>query len=137
MSQYLTKPYESFGGDINVKIDLSNYATKTDIKNVRHVDVSSFELISNLASLKAELDQPDKLPSACVDSSKLSDVVINDVVKKTEYDKLVAKVNNINTTGCVFKTTYDAHKSDLEKKLVLQIKKILAQVIQLKSRFKC
>ena len=137
MSQYLTKPYESFGGDINVKVDLSNYATKTDIKNVRHVDVSSFELISNLASLKAELDQLDKLPSAFVDLSKLSDVVINDVVKKTEYDKLVAKVNNINTTGFVLKTTYDADKSDLEKKLVMQIKKILTQVIQLKRRFKC
>ena len=137
MSQYLTKPYESFGGDINVKVDLSNYATKTDIKNVRHVDVSSFELISNLASLKAELDQLDKLPSAFVDLSKLSDVVINDVVKKTEYDKLVAKVNNINTTGFVLKTTYDEDKSDLEKKLVMQIKKILTQVIQLKRRFKC
>ena len=50
MSQYFLNPYESFGGDINVKIDLSNYARKTDLKNVTHVDVSSFALKSNLAS---------------------------------------------------------------------------------------
>ena len=52
MSQYFPKPYEPFGGDINVKVDLSNYATKTDIKNISHVDTSSFALKSNLASLK-------------------------------------------------------------------------------------
>ena len=50
MSQYLPKPYEPFGGDVNVKVGLSNYATKTDLKNVTHVDVSSFALTSNLAS---------------------------------------------------------------------------------------
>ena len=52
MSQYFPKPCEPFGGDINVKVDLPNYATKTDLKNVSHVDVSSFEPKSNLASLK-------------------------------------------------------------------------------------
>ena len=55
MSQYFPKPYEPFGGDINVKVDLSNYATKTDIKNISHVDTSSFGLKSNLASLKLKL----------------------------------------------------------------------------------
>ena len=59
MSQYFPKPYEPFGGDINVKVDLSNYATKTDLKSVSHVDVSSFALKSNLASLKTEGDKLD------------------------------------------------------------------------------
>ena len=52
MSQYFPKPYEVFGGDINVKVDLSNYATKADIKNISHVDTSSFALKLNLANLK-------------------------------------------------------------------------------------
>ena len=85
MSQYFPNPYEPFGGDINVKVDLSNYATKTDLKNVSHVDVSSFALKSNLASLKTEVGKLDihKLVPVPVDLSKLSDVVRNDVVKKT------------------------------------------------------
>ena len=59
MSQYFPKPYEPFGGDINVKVDLSNYAIKTDLKNLAHVDISSFALKSNLASLKTEADKLD------------------------------------------------------------------------------
>ena len=55
MSQYFPKPYEPFGGEINVKVDLSNYETKIDLKNVSYVDVSSFALKSNLASLKTEV----------------------------------------------------------------------------------
>ena len=125
-SQYFPKPYEPFGGGINVKVDLSNHATKTDLKNVTHVDVSSFALKSNLASLKTEVGKLDidKLAPVPVDLSKLSDVVKNDVVKKTEYDKLVAKVNNIDTTGFVLKTTYDTDKSDFEKKISDAVKKI-------------
>ena len=109
MSQYFPKPYEPFGGDINVKVDLSNYATKTDIKNISHIDTSSFALKSNLASLKTEVDKLDidKLVPVPVDLSKLSDVVKNDVVKKAAYDKLVAKVNSIDTSGFVLKTKYD------------------------------
>ena len=82
MSQYFPKPYEPFGGDINVKVDLSNYATKPDLKNVLHVDVNSFALKSNLASLRTEVDKLDidKLVPVLVDLSKLSDVVKNDVV---------------------------------------------------------
>ena len=57
MSQYFPKPYEPFGGDINVKVDLSNYATKAGIKNISHVDISSFALKTNLASLKTEVDK--------------------------------------------------------------------------------
>ena len=100
MSQYLPKPFRSFGGNINVKVDLSNYATKTDLKNVTQVDTSSFALKTNLASLKTEVDKLDidKLAPVPVDLSKLSDVVKNDVVKKAVYDKLVAKVNNIDTS---------------------------------------
>ena len=119
MSQYFPKPYEPFGGDISVKVDLSNYATKTDLKNILHVDVSCFALKSNLASLKAEVDklEIDKLTPVPNDLVKLSNVVKNDVVKKTVYDKLVAKANNIYTTGFVLKTAYDTDKSDLEKKI--------------------
>ena len=67
MSQCFPKPYEPFGGDINVKVDLCNYATKTDLKNVSHVDVSSFAL-----SLKTEIDQidADKLKTVPVDLAK-------------------------------------------------------------------
>ena len=98
MSQYFPKPYEPFGGDINVKVDLSNYATKTDLKNVLHVDVSSFALKSNLANLKTEVDKLDidKLTPVPNYLAKLSNVVKNDLVEKTEYNKLVAKVNNQN-----------------------------------------
>ena len=82
-SQYFPKPYEPFGGDINVKVDLSNYATKADIKNISHVDTSSFALKTNLANLKTEVDKLDidKLVPVPVDLSKLNDVVKN-VVKK-------------------------------------------------------
>ena len=91
-----------------------------------NIDVSSFVLKSNLASLKTEVGKLDigKITPVPVDLSKLSDVVKNDIVKKTEYDKLVTKVDNIDTTGFVLKTTYDTEKSDLEKKLVMQIKKL-------------
>ena len=101
MSQYFPKPYEPFGGDINVKVDLSNYATKADIKNISHVDTSSFALKTNLASLITEVDKLDidKLVPVPVELIKLSDVVKNDVVKKTLHDKLVTKVNSIDTSG--------------------------------------
>ena len=119
MSQYFPKTYEPFGGDINVKVDLSNYATKTDIKNISHVDTSSFTLKTNLANLKTEVDKLDidKLVPVPVNLSKLSDVVKNDVIKKTEYDKLVGKLNDIDTNGFVLKTKYDRDKSELKNKI--------------------
>ena len=85
MSQYFLKPFRSFGGNINVKVDLSNYATKTDLKNVTHVDTSSFALKTNLSRLKTEVGKLDieKLAPVPLDLSKLSDVAKNDVVKKT------------------------------------------------------
>ena len=109
MSQYFPKPYEPFGGDINVKVDLSNYATKTDIKNISHVDTSSFALKTNLANLKTEVDKLDidNLVPIPTDLRKLSNMVKNDVVKKDIYDKLVAKVNGVDTSKFILKTKYD------------------------------
>ena len=105
MSQYFPKPLRSFGRNINVKVELSNYATKTDLKNVTHVDTSSFALKINLANLKTEVDKLDidKLAPFPVDLSKLSDVVKMMLLKKL-HDKLVAKVNNIDSTGFLLKT---------------------------------
>ena len=115
MSQY----YEPFGGDSNVKVDISNYATKADIKNISHVDTWSFALESNLSSLKTEFDKLDidKLVSVLFDLSRLNDIVKNDVVKKIVYDKLVAKVNNIDTNTCVLKNKYDTDKPELENEI--------------------
>ena len=102
MSQYFPKPYEPFGGDINVKVDLSNYATKADIKNITHVDTSGVALKTNLASIKTKVDKLeilpnnlsnlknevdkldiDKLVPVPLDLSKLTNVVKIEVVKKT------------------------------------------------------
>ena len=85
MSQYFPKPFRSFGRNMNLKVDLSNYATKTDLKNVTHIDTSSFELKTNLATLKTEVDKLDidKLAPVPVDLGKLIDVVKNDVVKES------------------------------------------------------
>ena len=119
MSQYFPKPYEPFGGDINVKVDLSNYATKADIKNISHVDTSSFALKTNLANLKTEVDKLDidKLVPVPTDLSKLSNVVKNDVVKKADYNKLVTKVDNIDTSGLVKKADYNTKITEIEDKI--------------------
>ena len=79
MNQYFPKRYEPFGGDFNVNVDLSNYATKAYIENISHIDTLSFELKSNLASLKTEVG---KLMAVPVDLSKLSDVVKMMLLKK-------------------------------------------------------
>ena len=102
MSQHFLKPLRSFGGNFNFKVDLS---TKTDLKNVTQVDTSSFTLKINLANLKTKVDKLDidKLVPVSVDLSKLSDVGKNDVVKKAVYEKLAAKVNDIDTSDFVLK----------------------------------
>ena len=125
MSDYFRRRYKRFDGEIIVKVDLSNYATKTDLKNVSHVDVSSFPLKLNLASLKSEIDKidADKLKTVPVDLAKLSNVVKN-VIKKTEYDKLVAKVNGIDNTKFVSRTKYEKDGSDFEDKIDKIDKKI-------------
>ena len=110
MNKYFPEPYEPFGGDINVKIDLSNYATKDDIKKITDVDRSNFALKTNLSNLKTEVDKLDmdklrtlsnnlinlktkvdkldidKLTPVPVDLDKLSNAVNYEAVKKTEYD---------------------------------------------------
>ena len=122
MSEYFPKSFRSFRGNINVKVDLSNYTTKTNLKNVTHVGTSSFVLKTNWANFKNEVDKFDKLDidklvPVPVDLSKLSDVVKNDALKKTVYDKLVAKVNaiplnNIDTSYFVLKTKYNTDKTE-------------------------
>ena len=84
MNQYSPKPYEPFGGDINVKVDLSYYATKADLKDATGIVTSNFALTPNLASLKTEVDKLDidKLVPVPVDLSKVSDVVKIYAVKK-------------------------------------------------------
>ena len=117
MSQYFPKPFRNFRRNINVKVDLSSQATKTDLKNVTHIDTSSFGLRTNLASLKTEVNtlNIDKLAPVPVDLNKLN-VVKNDDVKKAVHDKLLAKVNNIDTSDFVLKTKYQTDKAELEKK---------------------
>ena len=119
MSQYFPKQFKSSERNLNVKVDLSNYTTKSDMKNISPVDTSSFALNTNLASLKTEVDKLDidRLVPVPVDLSKLSNVVKNDIVKKAMYDKLVEKVNNIDNSGFVLKTKYQTDKSELEKKI--------------------
>ena len=110
---------------------------RADLKKATEIDTSNFALKSNLARLKTETDQLDidKLVPIPVDLSKLRDVVKNDVVKKTVYNK----VNNIDTTGFVLKTKYDTDKSELGKKISDTEKKIpdTSGLIKKKNRFKC
>ena len=118
MYQYFPKQFISFRGNINIKVELSNYVTKTDLKKVTHVDTSSFALKTKLASLESEVDKLDivKLAPVPVDLSKLSDAVKNDVAKKTVCDKLAPKVNDIDTSTFVLKSKYQTDKTELEKK---------------------
>ena len=87
-------------GDRKVKLDLSNYATKTDLKNMTHIDVSSFASKTNLASLKTEVDKIDveKLKTVPADLAKLTNKVANDVVEETDFNALEKKVTD-NKTG--------------------------------------
>ena len=92
MSYY--PPYKSSSNNIKVKLDLTNCATKTDLKNITHVDVSSFAGKTNLAALKTEVDQidVDKLKTTPVDLAKLTNAVENDLVKKTFYNTKVTSI---------------------------------------------
>ena len=112
MDGYFPKPFRS-RENINVTVDLSNYATKADIKDITHVDTSDFALKTNLSGLKTKVNKLDidKLVPVPTDLSKLSNVVKNDVVKKVDYNKLVAKVDNIDTNDFEFKTKYDTKQN--------------------------
>ena len=95
MSQYFPQ-YESSSKNIKVELDLSNYATKDDVKNITHVDVTSYASKTNLAALKTEVDKidTDKLKTVPDDLAKLSNVVKNDVVKKTNYNTKVTSIES-------------------------------------------
>ena len=143
MIEYFQKP-KSLGANIKVELDLSNYATKAILKNTTGVDTFDFAKSTDLANLKSDVDnlnidklksvpsglsslksQEDvldigKLETTPVDLSKLNNVVKNHVVKKTEYDELVKKVNNINTidtSNLVKKTDYNTKIYEIEKKI--------------------
>ena len=138
MSYY--PPYKSSSNNVKVELDLANYATKTDLKNITHVDVSSFVSKTNLAALKTEVDKidVDKLKRAPADLAKLSKVVKNDVVKKTDYstkitsieaqiagltknavDNLadITKLKAIDTNSFVTRTKFSADTNALDDKI--------------------
>ena len=87
-------PYKSSSNNVKVELDLTNYATKTDLENITHVDVSSFASKTNLAALKTEVDKidTDKLKTAPADLAKLTNAIENDVVKKTDYNTKVTSI---------------------------------------------
>ena len=139
MSAYYT-PYRSSSNNIKVELDLANYATKTDLKNIAHVDVSSFASKTNLAALKTEVDKiaVDKLKTTPTDLAKLSNVVKNDVVKKTDYNAKVTSIESqiagvtksttdnlnditklkaVDTSNFVLKTKFSADINTLDDKI--------------------
>ena len=135
MSRYFPKQYRSFAENVEVELDFSCYATKAELKNGTRFNKSKSAAKSDLASLKSETDKidVDKVNIVPVDLSKLSNVVNNDVVKKTVYNNLISKINNIDKTA-VLKTKYDTDNSDLEKKLRMETKKYLILVDVLKKQ---
>ena len=138
MSYYL--PYKSSSNNVKVELDLTNYATKNDLKNITHVDVSSFASKTNLAALKTEVDKidTDKLKTAPTDLAKLTNAIENDVVKKTDYNTKVTsieaqiagltkntvdnladitKLKAIDTNSFVNKTKFSADINTLDDKI--------------------
>ena len=138
MSYY--PPYRSSSNNIKVKLDLVNYATKTDLKNITHADVSSFASKTNLASLKTEVDKidTDKLKTVPAYLANLSNAVKNDVVKKTDYNAKVTsiegqiagvaknttdnlndikKLKAVDTNNFVLKTKFSADINTLDDKI--------------------
>ena len=125
MSQYFL-PYNNSSENIKGELDLSNYATKKDIKDITHVDTSSYPLKTNLAALKTEVDKIDtsKLKTVPDDLAKLSNVVKNDVVKKTTYNTLKNTVGAIDTSGFVTRTKFTTDTYALDDKIDKIEKKI-------------
>ena len=87
-------PYRSSRNNVKVELDLANYATKDDVKNITHVDVGSFSSKTNLAALKTEVDKidADKLKTTLADLAKLTNAIEHDVVKKTDYNTKVTSI---------------------------------------------
>ena len=146
MSKYYP-PYKSSSQNIKVELDLSNYETKKDINDITHVDVSGFASKTNLAALKTEIDKidTDKLKTLPADLAKLTNVVKNDVVKKTDdntkvtsiesqiagvtkntLDNLgdITKLKAIDTSNFVLKTKLASDGTTLENKIDTVDKKI-------------
>ena len=140
MSSQYFPPYQTSSSNVNVKLDLSNYATKTDLKNITHVDVSSFASKTNLAALKTEVHKldTDKLKTTPVDLAKLTNTVNNDLVKKTVYNAKVTaiesqiagvtqsatnnlaeitKLKAVNTSNFVTRTKFTADTNSLDDKI--------------------
>ena len=86
--------WKNSSNNVKVELDLANYATKTDLNNITHVDVSSFASKTNLAALKTEVDKidADKLKATPADLAKLTNASQNDVVKKTDYNTKVTSI---------------------------------------------
>ena len=139
MSTYYP-PYKSSSQNIKVELDLANYATKNDVKNITHVDVSALATKTNLSALKTEVDKidVDKLKTVPVDLAKLGNVVNNDVVKKTDYNTKVTSIESqiagvtkntldnladitkleaVDTSNFVSKTKFTADTNTLENKV--------------------
>ena len=125
MSKYFP-PYNNSSENIKVELDLGNYATKKDIKDITHVDTSSYALKTNLATLKTKVDNidTDKLKTVPDDLAKLSNVVKNDVVKKTEYNTLKNKFDAIDTSGFLTRTKFTTDTNALDDKIDKVEKKI-------------
>ena len=124
MSYYL--PYRSSRNNIKVELDLSNYATKDDVKNITHVDVSSYATKTNLAPLKTEVDKldTDKLKTVPANLAKLSNVVKNDVVKKTDCN---AKVTSIEGQIAGFTKNTTDNLNDIKKLKVIDTNSFVAR----------
>ena len=125
MSQYFP-PYGSSTKNVKVQLDLTNYVIKNDVKNITHVDVSSYVGKTNLAALKTEVDKidTDKLKTVPNDLAQLSNVVKNDVVKKTDYNTLKSKVDGIDVSKYVGSTKYKTDGKAIYDKIDAVEKKI-------------
>ena len=119
MSSQYFPPYENFSQNVKVELDLSSYATKKYIKDITHLDTSSYALKTNLAALKTEVDNidTDKLKTVPNNLAKLSNVDENDVVKKTGYNTLKNKVDAIDTSGFVTRTKFTTDTNALDDKI--------------------
>ena len=125
MSKYFP-PYNNSSEDIKVELDLSNYTTKKDVKDITHIDASGFVSKTNLAALKTEVDKidTDKFKTVPDDLAKLSNVVKNDVVKKTDFNTLKSKVDSIDVSKYVGRTKYETDGKAIYDKIDTVEKKI-------------
>ena len=134
MSQHFP-PYNDSSRNIKLELDLSNFATKKDINDITHVDVSGFASKTNLAALKSEVDKidTDKLKTVPADLAKLSNVVKNDVVKKTTYNTLKNKVDTIDTLKFVSRTKFTTDTNALDD-IIDKVKKKIPDISGLATK---